>query len=698
MKSIIPLLLFLWVSFANSASDVADDKIKVACIGNSVTFGYGFADPANDSYPSQLGRLLGTPYEVRNFGRSGATLLSRGHNPYVGTEQYRQALEFKPDIVIIDLGLNETDPRNWPNYGDEFISDYHGLIKSFQTDSGEEPEVYVCLMTPIFPGHSRFKSGTRDWFWEIQESIRKVALHSGAHLIDLHTPLYRRPDLFADFLHPNEEGAGIIASTVFGAITGDFGGFGMPPFFGEHMVFQQGEPVVWYGKSNKGDTVEIYFDRQYKQVITPDNGQWIAEFPEVRAGGPYSLEIRVNGLAMVDWNDILCGEVWICSGQSNMAFELKYAKGGSDMAKRAGDEGLRLMNYQGFIQTNDVAFDSLALVRLNRLDFFEGQWQKDMPGQASEFSAIGYFFGAELRDKLKVPVGLIQVAVGGAPIEAFIDRKTLELNPVLVEQFLNREKNDFIFDWVRQRITRNISLNNHKNQRHPYDPAYIFEAGIAPMTNFPVRGVLWYQGESNAHNADLYEIAFHAWVDSWRRNWNNPEMPVLVAQLSGIDRPSWPRFREIQRQLVNEIPKTGLVVTFDKGDSLDVHPIQKQEVGERFALQALDKVYHKKVTSDGPVYRKIIRKDTSTEILFYTDGGLGTSDSGAVRELEAASEDGIFREVPATIKGKKLVIPIPGNKVSAVRYGWKPYSRANLVNMQGLPAAPFVIFQNIGEP
>ena len=691
MKSIFHLLLFLWVSLPVLASDEGTDRIKVACIGNSVTFGYGFSDPAKDSYPSQLGILLGDRYEVRNFGRSGATLLKKGHNPYVKTDEYRQALGFKPDLVIIDLGLNDTDPRNWPNFGDDFISNYHDLISSFQTDSGKGPEVYVCLMTPIFPGHPRFKSGTRDWFWEIQETIRKVASHTGAKLIDLHTPLYRRPDLFDDSLHPNEEGAGIIARTVYSAITGDFGGFSMPAIFSEHMVVQQGGPVVWYGKSNRGDTLDIFFNHQYRRIITSDTGQWLAEFPPVRAGGPYSLVIRVNGIQVVDWKDILCGEVWICSGQSNMAFELKNAKGGDDKAKMAGDPALRLFNFKDFIKTNDVAFDSLALEHLDRLDFFEGDWQTDMPDQASGFSAIGYYFGAELRKKLNVPVGLIQVAVGGAPIEAFIDRRTLEMDPVLVDQFLNREKNDFIFDWVRGRITRNISLNNQKDQRHPYDPAYVYEAGIMQMTKFPVRGVIWYQGESNAHNAGLYKIAFHEWVDSWRRSWNNPKMPVLVAQLSGIDRPSWPCFREIQRQLVNEIPNTGLVVTFDKGDSLDVHPIQKQEVGERFALQALDKVYQKKVISDGPVARRIIRKENSTEIEFDAPGGLKTSDGAGVREIEAASEDGIFREVPARIEGKKLIIPIPGDKVSAVRYGWKPYSRGNVVNKQGLPASPFII-------
>jgi len=164
----------------------------------------------------------------------------------------------------------------------------------------------------------------------------------------------------------------------------------------------------------------------------------------------------------------------------------------------ANDRWLRLFNYKSFIQTNNVEFDTVSLKRINRLDFFDGTWQANSPDAAAEFSAIAFHFGRELRERLNVPVGLIQVAVGGAPIESFIDRRTLEFSPVLVDQFLNREKNDFIFEWVRGR---------------------------------------WYQGESNAHNADLYKIAFHDWVNSWRKSWNNPKMTVLVAQLSGIDRP-----------------------------------------------------------------------------------------------------------------------------------------------------------------
>lgn len=207
-----------------------------------------------------------------------------------------------------------------------------------------------------------------------------------------------------------------------------------------------------------------------------------------------------------------------------MEFELKYAEDGMAASKNANYNELRLLNFKSFIKPHDIEFDLASQARINRLDFFEGKWQTDRPETAAEFSAIGYFFGLELRKKLKVPVGLIQVAVGGAPIEAFIDRKALEFNPIPVDQFHNRERNEFILEWVRQRITRNIAQNNNKNQRQPYDPAYVFESGIA---------------------------------------------------LLGIDRPAWPWFRDIQRRLVNETAHTGLVVTADLGNSLNVHSVQK---------------------------------------------------------------------------------------------------------------------------
>jgi len=475
------------------------------------------------------------------------------------------------------------------------------------------------------------------------------------------------------------------------ADSGSIGGFRLAPIFGEHMVVQQRKPVVFYGTSNRNDKISIRFGTQQQQMTTPFNGHWKITLNPVPAGGPYSLQIWVNDTLKVDWKDVLSGEVWLCSGQSNMAFELKYAENGSADALSANDFRLRLFNYKGFVQTNDVEFDPPALDRINRLDYFEGKWEINAPETAADFSAIGYYFGTELLKKLDVPVGLIQVAVGGAPIESFIDRKSLEHNPVLVDEFLNREKNDFIMEWVRQRISRNISQNNNKNQRHPYDPAYVFEAGIAPVAEFPVRGVIWYQGESNAHNPDLYRIAFPEFIHSWRTHWNDPELPVLVAQLSGIDRPSWPQFREVQRQLVAQTSHTALVVTSDLGDSLNVHPVRKEQVGHRFALQALSHVYGRNVTSEGPVPDKIKKKTDRVIIAFKHARQLKTADGKPLRELEIAGNDSVFREVQGIIRGKRIVIQWPEENVSTIRYAWKPFPRGNLINQAELPASTFMI-------
>ncbi len=667
---------------------------RVACVGNSVTFGYGLAHRERESYPTRLQEMLGNQYLVGNFGRNGATLLSKGHNPYVKSGEYQKALEFLPDILIIDLGLNDTDPRNWPNYGDEFISDYQRLIASFQTGSGASPKVFICLMTPVFTGHPRFKSGTRDWYWQIQEQIRQVALNTGAGLIDLNAPLNCRSDLFADNLHPDAIGAEIIARTVYASLTGDHGGFRLSPVFGEHMVFQQKRPVEIYGVANSNDTIRVTFHTHTSEIATGSDGRWKITFPPLPSGGPYPLQIRVNGALIVDWHDLLVGEVWLCSGQSNMEFELKGAENGLAEAKNAADNRLRVFNYKGFVRTNDVAFDSLSLHRINALDYFEGSWQSCSPEVAPDFPAIAYYFGRSLRRELEVPVGLVVVAVGGAPIESFVDRKTLEFHPVLVDVFPNRVKNDFIFEWVRQRTAKNISLSSNSLQRHPYDPAYVFEAGIAPLGSFPLQGILWYQGESNAHHPELYRTSFGELVHSWRKFFNNPKLPFFFAQLSSIDRPTWPHFRDVQRKLAGEIPYTAMVVTSDLGDSLNVHPVHKREVGERFALLALDKVYGYRVVSEGPAPLKIRKTSQNLALTFKSARKLTTSDGKPLREMEIAGKDAIFRTASGRVKGNKVIITEPGQEIRTIRYGWKPYSRGNLINESGLPASTFLMQTN----
>lgn len=589
-RILIPFLLIAFLLSGSVAgfSQTAAPKIRIACVGNSVTYGYGLTNRETESYPAQLQKLLGSTYDVGNFGLSGATLLNKGHRPYSLTEEYKRALAFKPDVVVIDLGLNDTDPRNWPNYQDDFITDYLQLIHPFQSENGNSPKTFICKMTPIFNSHPRFKSGTRDWFWLIQQQIEQVAKAAQVNLIDLHTPLYAHPELFKDALHPDQKGDSIIATTIYKHITGNFGGLKLASVFMNHMVLQQNANIRVWGKADSGSEVVGAFDKQTEKCVASESGDWSLTFKPVPAGGPYKLTVSTNKGQSVELDDILIGELWVCSGQSNMEFPLKdAANSATDIAKSANAQ-IRLFNLKGIVRPDDSKWEPSVLEKINNLEYLEGAWKSCNPENATDFSAVGYYFGKRLNENLNVPVGLIQVSVGGAPIEAFIDRKILEFDPRLVDVLYNWKQNDFIMDWCRQRAALNLSQSNNALQRHPFEPAYIYEAGISQFAGMPVRGVIWYQGESNAHNAEHYEVAFPALVQSLKKTFGNPEMPFYFAQLSSINRPSWPHFRDVQRRLSHSVAHSGMVVTSDLGDSLNVHPARKREVGERFAQLALN--------------------------------------------------------------------------------------------------------------
>ncbi|HWR99009.1 MAG TPA: sialate O-acetylesterase, partial [Prolixibacteraceae bacterium] len=471
------------------------------------------------------------------------------------------------------------------------------------------------------------------------------------------------------------------------------GEFMLAPLFGEHMVFQQNKPVQIFGTSGAGDQIKVVFDHQSGVCETGIDGHWELSLPQVKAGGPYPLKIFVNGKSVTDWKDILVGDVWFCSGQSNMAFRLDQSADGRKEAERASDNKLRLMNCLPIASTSDEMWDTTALKRINRLDYFEGSWQTGNRDEAAGFSAIAWHFGKELREKLGVPVGLVQVAVGGAPAESFIDRRTIEDDPQLSNILSDWFGNELVMEWCRERALKNVSLQNPLQQRHPFMPSYIFDACVSAFKGFPVRGVIWYQGESNAHNPEYYELAFPALVGSWRQLWGNAELPFLYAQLSSIQRPGWEIFRECQRKMALKIPNTGMVVTSDLGDSLNVHPVHKKEIGHRFALQALQKVYGKDIMADGPMPGKAEIKDGLLEISF-PGHLLETSGSDPIRELEVAGEDGIFRQVPGKLSADKIIVQTGNQKIKQVRYAWKPFSRGNLTNREGLPASTFNIIVN----
>ena len=688
--TLICLLLAIVISTLS-----AQENIRVACIGNSVTHGYGHKNPAATSYPTRLGEMLGEGYEVRNFGHSGATLLNHGHRPYTQQQAYRNAVAFAPDKAIIHLGLNDTDPRNWPNYRDEFIPDYLALIDTLRK-ANPNVEVWVCRMTPIFHGHRRFKSGTRDWHAQIQLAIEEVARLADVHLIDLHEPLYHRPDLFADALHPDAEGAQILAETVYSAMTGNYGGLQLPAIYSSHMVIQRDKPFVLRGTADAGRKVTATLGKEKQRVTTADDGTWALTFKARKASHePLTLTVT-DGDATLVLTDILVGEVWLCSGQSNMVFMLRQATDAQATIDAAlTKKNLRIYDMRPRVYTDAVMWDDASLAALNRLDYYvPTQWQALSAANAPHFSAIAYHFGAMLADSLDIPVGLICNAVGGAPIESFIDRHTLEYHPELVDILTDWRNNDRIQDWVRSRASYNIKQSTVALQRHPYEPCYLYEAGIAPLAGYPLRGVIWYQGESNAHNVELFATEFPALVSSWRRAWADEDMPFHFVQLSSIARPSWPHFRDVQRQLAAEIAHCEMAVSSDKGDSLDVHPRDKRPIGERLGRIALHHDYgFTDIVPSGPAIRSAKSKGKSLVLTFDHGQGMHASDGTALRTFEIADEHGLYHPAE-TIEVKGNTIRLQSKSVKRpmrARYGWQPFTRANLVNAANLPASTFEI-------
>ncbi|MGZ3757828.1 MAG: GDSL-type esterase/lipase family protein [Mucilaginibacter sp.] len=666
-----------------------NNTIKIACIGNSVTYGYGLTNREQECYPAQLQQLLGDKYLVKNFGHSGATLLQKGHNPYVKTTEFAEALSFRPDIAIIHLGLNDTDPRDWPDHQQDFEADYAGLIRKLR-DSNPSVKIYVCRLTPIFSGHPRFKSGTRDWYWQIQALIPSIAAANKIGLIDLHEPLYNRPDLFADNLHPDKEGAAIIARTIYGVISGRYGRLKPANVFADHMVLQRQQPIPVYGTANTGTIVTVAFRQQVLKSVADVTGHWKVVFPAMHYGGPFELKVSTHDTTIV-LKDILIGDVWLCSGQSNMAFPLRRSAGGKGEIAIANNPLLRLYQYNVLKETDAIAWDTTVLRKVNQLQYFLGTWQTVNAASAADFSAVAYYFGKKISTEEHVPIGLIQVAVGGSPIESWIDRYTMEHDPIMVDVLNNWRKSDFMIKFCRDRADTNLTKAVSPRQRHPYEPCYNYEAGIVTLTGFPIKGAIWYQGESNAHNLELYAHAFPVLVNSWRQQWGS-RFPFYFVQLSGIDRPSWPAFRLMQAQLQQTVTNCKMAVSMDMGDSLNVHYTRKKQVGERLARLALRYTYKKNIIAEAPSPLFALQSAGVINVMFPASGHLATRDNQPLTGFELVNVKGERFAAKAELKKNRVLLTVPpGASIQKVYYAMQPFTRANLVDGAGLPVPTFTM-------
>ncbi len=484
----------------------------------------------------------------------------------------------------------------------------------------------------------------------------------------------------------DKKGTAMLAKEAYSGITGDDGGLRMPATYGDRMVLQRDVPLRISGWADAGESVRVEFAGQVRRATASNRGTWSVCFEPMDAARGLKLTVETRGTS-IEYHDVAIGEVWLCSGQSNMRFQLDESCD-APPADSLDCDDIRLFDMRGRWNTDNRTWPRSVADSVNRLQYFAPTaWQPCTAQTAMKFSAVGYHFAKMLQDSLQVPVGILCNAVGGATTESWIDRQRLETRfPAILTDWL---RNDLIQDWARERAAKNMAASESRLIRHPYEPCYLFESAIRPLERYPVRGVIWYQGESNAHNITAHERLFRLLVESWRSYWRNPQMPIHFVQLSSLSRPLWGWFRDSQRRLSDELEHCGMAVSLDRGDSLDVHPRRKADIGRRLARLALFNDYGFGITPSGPLFERAERNGRKVHVTFRHGEGLRGSD-GTIRGFELAGEDQIFHPASARVTGRGVEVtsknvPHP----LYVRYAWAPYTTANLVNADRLPASTF---------
>jgi len=367
------------------------------------------------------------------------------------------------------------------------------------------------------------------------------------------------------------------------------------PPFGSHMVLPMDRELPLHGTADPGKRVVVRIRGREFQTQTDANGAWQVMLPATSASlSPSTIEVTSEGNRVL-CDDVLFGEVWLCSGQSNMDFPLSRSTGGVDEIKSANLPKLRLLNLTG-APTDARAYNAATLARLTVKDHFTGSWQPCTPASVGGFSAVAYHTGKLLQAARGVPIGLIENAVGGSGTEAWLPVETLkarpDYQPLLSEKWLDSER---VSAWARGRAKQN--LGSHLDANHPFKPGFLFESGVRPLTGFPLTGVIWYQGETNAeiHDDAWNEQLIRDLVTGWRTALHQKSLPFFLVQLPRIGgsdplRKFWPEYREVQARAVKTLPGTHLVITHDLGwDSPDVHPPDKLPVAKRIAEAILRK-------------------------------------------------------------------------------------------------------------
>jgi sialate O-acetylesterase len=484
----------------------------------------------------------------------------------------------------------------------------------------------------------------------------------------------------------------------------------LPAVISDHMVLQQEANVNLWGWAEPGEKITAKFGDKSVQTVAGPDKKWKVRLGTLKAGT--TGDLTVTGEDTVTVKDVLVGEVWVASGQSNMEWIVKNSKDADQEIAQSKNPQIRM-------------FTVTKANSLTPKEDCEGTWQVSAPETVGSFSAVGYFFARELQKKLNVPVGVIHTSWGGTPAEFWTPTAVLEREPAFKKYIERWEKQQADFPKAKEAYDAAMvkwkeAAEKAKAEGKPAPrapgaprgsdafgaPGCLWNAMVEPLLGYTIQGAIWYQGESNANGDDakLYRALFPTMILSWRQAWaqgglagaDNPEFPFLFVQLANYmqryDEPvgsDWAVLRESQLMTL-ELPRTGMAVTIDIGEANDIHPKNKQEVGRRLALAALAQVYYIDMEFSGPIYSGSQPEDGKIRLSFRNADGLKAADGGKIKGFAVAGEDKKFVWADVAIEGDHVLISSPqvANPV-AVRYGWANNPDCNLVNSAGLPASPF---------
>ena len=476
--------------------------------------------------------------------------------------------------------------------------------------------------------------------------------------------------------------------------------------FQSSMVLQADQEIRIWGVASARQEVNVEFADHSVRVTADDDGKWSAIVPPcVSSFQERQLRVR-SGSETVELNRILVGEVWLCAGQSNMQWPVHRSSNGRSAMDSSNDEGLRLLNFQGRVGGGAGVYRQEDLDDLRPEVFGQGLWQSANAESVKDFSAVAYYFGKEIRSVLNCPVGLINVASGGTPVESWVDAEILARKAKLEAMVTGNWLDNPILDvWCKTRARGNLKdgllgvlemAEDELGPNHIFKPGFMHDATIRPFQPMAIAGVLWYQGESNAESLERvkqYDQVFPVLIESWRQGFQFSKLPFAFVQLPAMDRQFWPEFREYQRRSLDLVPNVGMAITMDVGNRSNVHPASKQPVGKRLAAWAMSSVYSRDVIESGPLFESCTRVGSSMDVVFsFVGKGLKSVDGKRIVHFEVAGEDGRFYPADAEIKHNRVrlsheKVPRPVD----ARYAWLPFPDppVNLVNSVGYPASPF---------